>query len=346
MRYGVIPTRLAERLALWIGRVPLPIADCLLPLMQTRSLMAAVRLGIADALAAGEHEAGGIATRCDLDSGTVEMLLRVLASARYVSARRGRYRLSALGRRTLVRGAPDEARGYVLFNYVQWEFIEHLEEVLHTGRGIDFHRTMAGSREWEWYQEGMLNLARVAAPVLARLVPVRPGARTLVDLGGSHGLLGAAICRRHPPMRSIVLELPAALDEARASAGREGVGDIVEHRAGDVLAGAVPAPADVVLLANIVHHFTRNAALDVLRRVREAMAAGATTAIWDFDRPRADASPELAADASALYFRLTSSSQVVSGDEYAAMLREAGFRRIRVKRSPMAPMQVLVTGRT
>ncbi len=42
--------------------------------------------------------------------------------------------------------------------------------------------------------------------------------------------------------------------------------------------------------------------------------------------------------------RLTSTSQVVPGDEYAAWLREAGFRDVRLRRSVHAPFQVLAVG--
>ncbi len=351
MRYGIIPTRLSERLALWLGRVPVPIADCLLPLLQTRSLMAAVRLGIVDNIGKGDASAAGIARARGLDADTVDMLLRVLVSAGYVAiASRGsaraqtRYRLSPLGVQTLLPGSAGRARGYVMWNFVQWRLIEDLEQVVQTGCGVDFHERLRGEENWKWYQDAMLDLAQVAAPMLARLVPVKRGARTLVDIGGSHGLLGAAICRRHPPMRSIVVELPAAVEQARAAAREAGVDDVVEHRAGNVLAEGMPAGADVVLLANVVHHFTKEDAIDVLRKAWAAMSGSGTIAIWDFDRPAYDASPELAADATALYFRLTSTSQVVPGEEYGAWLREAGFRHVRVKRSVHAPFQVLAVG--
>ena len=351
MRYGIIPTRLSERLALWLGRVPVPIADCLLPLLQTRSLMVALRLGIVDAIGKGQATAADVARACALDADTVAMLLRVLVSAGYVSlASRGtarahtRYRLSPRGVQTLLPGSAGRARGYLMWNFVQWRLIEDLEQVVRTGCGIDFHKRMHGEENWKWYQEAMLDLAQAAAPILARLVPVGRGARTLVDIGGSHGLLGAAICRRHPPMRSIVIELPSAVEQARAAAREAGVDDVVEHRAGNVLEEGVPAGADVVLLANVVHHFTRKDAIEVLRKARAAMSSPGTIAIWDFDRPAPDAPPELAADATALYFRLTSTSQVVPGEEYATWLREAGFRDARVKRTVHAPFQVLALG--
>ena len=350
MRYGIIPTRLVERLAFWFGRVPVAIADSLLPMIQTRSLMAAIRLGIVDAIGTNEKSADEIARSCSLDANALDMLLRVLVSAGYVSmARRSSkkaagYRLSPTGRRALLPGSSVEARGYLMWNFVQWDLIEHLEELLQTGHGLDLHETLHGQQEWEWYQDAMLDLSRVAAPILAGLVPVKHGARQLLDIGGSHGLLGAAICRKHPPMRSIVLDLPVAIEQARAAARRAGVNDVVEHRAGNVLEDDLPPEADVVLLANVIHHFTRDDAIRVLQKARAAMKRGGTIAVWDYDRPSPEAPPELAADASSLYFRLTSTSQVVSGDEYAAWLREAGFTSVGLKRSLMAPVQVLALG--
>jgi SAM-dependent methyltransferase len=348
MRYGMIPTRLAERLAVWFGRVPVGVGDAFLPLIQTRSLMEAVQLGIAEAIGTSEVSAVDVARSCSLDAAAVDLLLRVLASSGYVSVSRGssqpRYRLSSRGRRTLLPGSPLEARGYLMWNFVQWRLVESLEGLLRTGRGLDLHETLDGNQKWQWYQQAMLDLSRIAAPILARLVPVRPGAQYLLDVGGSHGLLGAAICRRHPPMRSIVLDLAATIEQARSIAHVAGVDDIVEHRAGNALTDTFPREMDVVLLSNIIHHFTQDDAIRVLEKTRTAMKHGGTVAVWDFDRPSPGARPELAADASALYFKLTSTSQVLAGEDYAAWLREAGFTRVRLKRPLLAPVQVLVLG--
>ncbi len=278
------------------------------------------------------------------------MLLRVLVSAGYVSLARTSgdgtvsYCLSPLGRRTLLPGSAVEARGYLMWNFVQWDLIEHLGDLVRTGNGLDLHQTLCGEQMWQWYQNAMVDVSRVAAPILARMVPVRAGARLLLDVGGSHGLLGAAICRKHPPMRSIVLDLPVAIEQARAAGRRAGTEDVVEHRAGNVLHDDLPVDLDVVLLANVIDHFTKDEAIGVLQKARSAMKPRGTIAVWDFDRPSAGARPELAADASALYFRLTSASQVVSGEEYAAWLREAGFSGVALKRSVLAAVQVLAVG--
>jgi hypothetical protein len=120
---------------------------------------------------------------------------------------------------------------------------------------------------------------------------------------------------------------------------------VVDHREGNLLTDRLePAGADVVLLANIVHHFSPEQNVDVLCRARGAMNANATIAIWDFERPASDARLDCVADGAALFFRLTSTSGVASAATYERWLRDAGFRRVRSKRSVQAPNNVLCVG--
>ena len=93
---------------------------------------------------------------------------------------------------------------FLEWNYRQWEMVPHLEELLRTGRGVDFHRTMTDPADWAVYQRAMLEVARFDVATLAARVPVRRGATRLLDIAGPHGLFGAALCRKHPPMTSTV----------------------------------------------------------------------------------------------------------------------------------------------
>ena len=107
------------------------------------------------------------------------MLLRVLVSARYISMRppsadrQARYRLSPLGLRALLPGGSVEARGYVQWNYVQWDLVENLERLLQTGRGVDFHEHLQGALHWPLAM-GSLSRRRPAVvspqPVEAKVV--------------------------------------------------------------------------------------------------------------------------------------------------------------------------------
>ncbi len=345
MRHRIVAESLAERLALWSGRAPIPVLDTLLPLMKARSIMAAGQLGVFEALRKEPLSPAVLAVRLGLDEESLLLLLRVLVASGYLVDGSGRYRLSPLARRTVIRGGPQASVGFLRFNYVHWGAIQHLEELLKTGRGLDLHSTMDDERNWEDYQRAMLEIARPHAPILARHVPVRPGATQLVDLAGSHGALGAAICRRHPPMRSRVLELPAALRPACQLAHEERLDDLVEHVAGDVRRDELGSEVDVILAANILHHLSPGENVALLRRARRALAPGGTLAIWEIERRPEGARAELGREASALFFRLTSASRCYSAAELREWVGAAGFAPARVIRSPLAPLHLLVHAR-
>ena len=343
MKYGAIPTSILERLAFLRGRVPIPLVDTTFGLMKARALMAGVRLGVFEAMREGHHSAQELAGRLSLDADTLELLLRVLVNAEYLVHQRGRFALSKLGRRNLISGAEMELFAFVESGYMMWEWVEHLEEVIRTGKGLDFHSTLEDPVMWKHYQRGMLELARLDAPVVAARVPVPQGPRQLLDLGGSHGLLGAAICRRHPPMRSTVIDLPAAIPHARELARTEKIDDIVEHRAGDLLRTDFGSGIDVILLANVLHHFRPEHVRQILVKAHTALRKGGTIAIWDREAPPRGSRPT-SGDGVALFFRLTSTAAAYGGGDYTSWLTEAGFPHTRLKRPIVLPGRVLVTG--
>jgi hypothetical protein len=306
--------------------------------------MAGVSLGVFNALAGQSHTNGSLAAALNVDASCLELLLRCLVYAGYLQLEGDRYTLSALARKTMVDGAAREMTGFARWHYTQWEFIEHLEALVRTGQGVDFHATMTDPEAWAHYQKAMLEVARFDAPTLARHTPVRKGATRLLDLAGSHGLMGATVARKHPGMRCTVVDLPAALDHARRLAQREGHADIVEHRAGNLLSDDLGAGWDVVLLSNILHHFTPADVKAIMRRAYAAVAGQGTVAIWELERPASSQKP-CEGDGVALFFRLTSSAAAYSGEEYAAWLTEAGFTRAKIVRPALRPGNVLVHAR-
>ena len=345
MKYGVTASNIFERIALWAGKVPIPMLDSLYSIMKVRSLMAAVKMGIFEALRDGPLDAEEVARRCRLDAECTESLLRLLAATEYIEHRDGRFSLSGLSRNTLIAGSEHEMYGYVLWNYAQWDMVATMENLLRTGRGIDFHQTLDDPDAWANYQRGMMEVARYSASVVADRVPVRPGALRLLDIAGSHGLFGAAICRKHPPMKSIVLDLPVALEHASELARAEKIDDVVEHRAGDILTADYGRDNDVVLLSNILHHFTEEVNIGIIRRAFDSLSAQGTVAIWEIEAPERGSKPSVG-DGAALFFRLTSNARCYHGNEYSQWLGRAGFTGVRVLRPALSPGSVLVIGRT
>src|SRR5262245_13205343 len=156
MQYGAIPTSLVERVALASGLVPIPVLDTLFGMLKARAVMAGVSLGIFEGLALEAHTAASLASALKLNTECLDMLLRTLVFCGYLELDGERFSLSSLGRRSMVDGSPRDLTGFVQWNYTQWEFAEHLEALVRTGQGIDFHHTLTDATAWGHYQKAML----------------------------------------------------------------------------------------------------------------------------------------------------------------------------------------------
>jgi 2-polyprenyl-3-methyl-5-hydroxy-6-metoxy-1,4-benzoquinol methylase len=343
MKYGVVPTNPLEVLALLFGKVPITILDSLYAILKARTLMAGVRLGVFEALKDEPGTAATLSRRLMLDEECLDLLLRTLAFSGYLERDGMSYKLSRLGRENLVSESPAGTSSYLLWNYTQWDMVARLEDLLRTGTGIDFHQTLLDAAAWESYQRAMFEIARKDATYLAARLPVPRGARSLLDIGGGHGLLGAAICRKHPPMKATVLDLPQAVQHARKLAREEGFADLVEYRECDLLSSAWGEGHDVVLLANILHHFQPAENEAILRKAASALRQSGTVAIWDIERSREEDRVSIG-DPAALFFRLTSNASVYRADQYVSWAADAGFRRVKTIRSVRFPGFVLVIG--
>jgi hypothetical protein len=107
---------------------------------------------------------------------------------------------------------------------------------------------------------------------------------SLVDLGGGLGDLLATLLRRHQGMRGTLVELPHAVDLARAHLDELGVGDRCEVVAGDFF-DAVPSGADAYVLKSVLHDWNDERAAAILRNCRTAMSASARLLVVEMALP-------------------------------------------------------------
>lgn len=343
MKIGPIPETLAERLALALGMVPVPLGETLPTLLVTRSLMAAVRFGLFQALAGGTLTADEVAARCRTHPRATRVLLDTVVSLGYVSLSGGRYGLTANGRKWLLPDSPKSLHDSILYRYLEWDWIARLDDFVSTGQVLDIHGEMT-PEQWALYQRGMAGVARLGMPELAQRIPVPKGARDLLDIGGSHGLLSVALCRKHPGLNAVVLDLPAAMEHAAPILAREGLGDCVVHRPGNALTDDLGTEAwDVVLLSNLAHHFDDAANRDLARRIARALRTGGVFAIVEIFRRESPAEGGQLGALFDLYFALTSQSGTWSFEEMSVWQRDAGLRPrkpVRLRTSPGFGLQV------
>jgi SAM-dependent methyltransferase len=326
LRIGPIAESFIDRLALLLGLGPLPLLETHASLLLAQTVMVATRLGVIESLVAAPLDAAQVAARCGTAPGATEKLLDALVASGYVSRRRGRYALRRTARRWLVQDSPASLADNVLFRFVEWDWIGGLERFVRSGECVDIHARMSGL-QWQAYQRGMHSLARTLLREMAWRTPVPRGARLMLDIGGAHGLYAAALCRHHPRLRAVILDLPEAIAGAAELLAHEGLGDRVVTRAGNVQSEELPAAEfDLIFMANLLHHFSAEGSRDVIRRAARALRPGGVLVIQEFLAPSPGCRTGQAGALAALYFALTSASGTHSVADLAAWQREAGLR--------------------
>ena len=344
MRVGVIGDNVLERVVLALGLAPTPIADTYAAGF-ARVVMVATKLGVFESLAAGALTASEVAGQCGTDARATEKLLNALVGMRYLRFDRDRYALAPVARRWLLEASPRSLRDNILMKFLEWQWLEGVEEFVRSGRPLDVHGTLSDD-DWGLYQRGMRAQANVTAAEVARRTPVPKGAREMLDIGGSHGYFSVALCRRHAGLRATVLDLPQAVAHAAPLLAAEGMGERVVHRAGDALVDDLGAEAyDLVFNYALVHHFDGEANRDLARRAARALRPGGFLVIGDAVRPRSPQATDQFGAFLDLYFALTSEAGTWTLADMAGWQREAGLRPrkpIRLLSVPGVGLQVAV----
>jgi SAM-dependent methyltransferase len=334
MKLGAIPQNPIERIGKALGLMPEPLLDTHIAMLLARAVMEGARLGIFEALKAGPLTAGEVAARCGGDERAMAKLLNALAGCDYLRFEDGRYGLTPMARKWLLS---DSLHDKMLFQFLEWDLIENVGEFVRTGKPLDMHATMTPD-QWGLYQRGMRSATSSWAPEVAKRTPVPKGAKDMLDIGGSHGLLSAAICRRHPGLRSVILDLPEAVEHAAPILAKEGMGDRVIHRPGNVLTDDLGTEAwDLIFAASLVHHFDDATNRTLAKKIARALRPGGVFVIQELYRP---ATPKEAGQIGALldlYFALTSQSGTWSFEEMADWQREAGLKPLKPVKFRMAP---------
>ena len=325
MRLGMTPANAAERDALDSGAVPVPFFETHMAFGLARAVMAATTLGIFESLTGGAATADVIADRCRTDPTATHKLLTALAGCGYLESGEGRYALSPMARTWLVLESPRSLVHTLMFAYYEWDLMSHVEDYMRTGRPVDVHERMTG-HQWELYQRSMRGLAAQSAHAAAQAIPVPEGAATMMDIGGSHGYYSVALCRRHPGLRSTVLDLPEAISSAAPLLAAENMGDRVVHREGDALTHDLGVGAyDVVLVSNLAHHFSAPQNKELFTRIARALRPNGVFAVLEPFRSDTAAGVGQLAALSELYFGLTSRSGTWAVHEIAQWQRDAGL---------------------
>ena len=296
-----------------------------------QAIGAACELGIIDRLAAGISDGFALSRELGLAAEAVRRLLRALAALGIVAEGSAGFSLTARGN-LLVADAEGSLRHWALMASSRgWAAWTHLRSGIRTGCNV---RTSAGltslrdldGEDAERFNHAMMDLTRPVARALAARIAF-DGTETLVDVGGGAGHLLMPLLERYPAMRGVVFDLPHARGLARQVIDGARLARRCRFVAGSFL-DAVPGNGDVYLLKSVLHNWSDDRALDILRRCRGAMREGARMLVIERVLPVtiADTPIDRENSRSDLQMLLACDGRERTAGEFAQLLGEANLR--------------------
>ncbi len=326
----------AQNFLEWIGKttnqVPVPLAHTHILSFVSRALYDAAALGVFEALDGGPDTEAGIALTCHLHPDALGTLLGMTTALGYTRYRKGKYGLTGMSRKWLLDSSPASVRPQLQFMREIWPWLEELPRFLETGQGLDFHSRL-DSRQWELYQAGMRSIARGSAREVAAITPLPPRPTLMLDIGGSHGILSAAICRKHPGLGSLILDLPEAIEHARPIFLRDHPGMPVQYQGGNALHDELGQNRfDLIFVSSLLHHFSEDQNRGLSSRVARALKPGGYFVIQEFIRPPVRNQGDLVGSTLALFFNLSSNGKTWSTTELRSWQSGAGLEPVKIRR--------------
>jgi C-methyltransferase len=320
----------------------------------SQAISAAAELGVADALADGPLSIAELAARVGADADALRRLLRALISRGIFRYRRdGRYELNALAD-TLRSDAP-VSMAYAARFYGSSEQRERwtlLVDAVRTGTAVV--PTLHGMGSFDYFAK-QPELAELFNHTMTSISELTDGSvvagydfsayPTIVDVGGGHGPLLAAILAATPGSRGVLYDLPRVVAGAPNLLRKHNVADRV-HLAEGSFFDSVPGGGDAYILKNIIHDWPDEKAVQILRNVRAAVGPRATVLLVELVIPNHHRDfPGKWADLEML---LNLAARERTAAEYRDLLGQAGFRLTRVVHtaSPLSVVEARVVGTT
>ena len=307
-----------------------------------RLVQVAATLNLADLLKGGPRTVEQLAKAAGVRAPELYRVLRALASVGvFAETRNGMFKLTPLAA-TLQTGVPGSMRtsATMLNADWQWDAWQHLLPCLKSGE-VPFEKAH-GVSVFEYLEKhpddlkvfhdsttGLTNPAIAEAYNFSRF-------QTVVDIGGGHGALLAAILKKHPKLKGTLFDQASVIAGARqdrpmtdkAIAGR------VSLEAGNFFE-AVPKGLDLYTLKYILHDWNDDRSVQILENCRAAMGDKSRLLVIDSVIPPGNESG---------YGKLLDIEMLIIGGrertkaDFAAVFRRAGLKLTRViaTKSPLS----------
>ncbi len=315
----------------------------------SRALYIAAKLGIADRLAGGPESAEGLASACGVHAGSLQRVLRALASLRvFAEDSQGRFIQTplSLGLRS---GEPGSLREFVVMlgepeSWLAWGDVMYS---VRTGQSAFEH--VFGATLFD-HMAAHPDIARTFDAAMAERGTAEneavlaawdfPQTGWVVDVGGGQGGLLAAVLRSRLGLNGILFDIAHVVERAGLMFEAQGLAPRCQGVAGDFFTDQLPAGADLYLLKKVIHDWDDTQAVAILQACARAMSPASRLLLIE---------PAIAPDNEPSFAKLLDLFMLVwpggrerTVPEHAHIIAAAGLelRRNVVTRSPLSILEV------
>jgi hypothetical protein len=296
-------------------------------------LRAAAQLGVFDELSE-PRSLDGLAESLGADAPTLRRLLRTLDDLGVVASDGDRYSATALGE-TLRADHPSGLRSLALMqseppSLAAWA---SLADAVRSGRGV--FESVNGQTMWDFIasdagRAAMFNAA-MARRGAAQAAAIRVGCdladvSTIVDVGGGRGGMLVSLLPDYPDVEAVVADLAHVAADADRAFAAAGLGDRARGVEADFF-DSVPAGGDAYVISNVLHDWSDDDCVRILRTVRAAMAPTARVWIVEMvvDAPGRTRAQERDLGLVDLHMLVLFGARERTAREYGLLLEAAGF---------------------
>jgi ubiquinone/menaquinone biosynthesis C-methylase UbiE len=301
-----------------------------------RAAYAAAKLRLPDFLADGPHTVADLAQAAGMDTAALYRLMRALASRGvFTEIEPQCFALTTLGA-ALKSGAPGGARAAILTlaGDWQWKAWDNFLFSLRSGKpalGAAFGMPLfdylaAHPDDGALFNEAMIGMhGAVGAAVVEAYDFSR--FRSVIDVGGGTGTLLRTILQANDNLRGTLFDLPDTIHEAHRVVSASGISARCECVAGNFFKD-VPAGHDAYVMAHVLHDWTDEQALPILRNCRRAMGRDGRLLIVEAVLPVGDV-PHHGKMMDLLMLTVTGGMERTA-DQFDSLLSAAGFQMTRI----------------
>jgi hypothetical protein len=260
-----------------------------------------------------------------------DVMLTLFAAMGFVQEQQGVFHLTPLAREHLVKSSP-----WFLGPY--YESLKNrpvaldLLKVLRTGTPANWGSQKDG-KDWHVAMETEEFAAQFTAAMDCRGVYLAQAvAKSLdlswrshvLDIAGGSGVYACSLVTHHPHLSATVFEKPPVDRIATGAIAKRGCSEKVTVVAGDMLAGPLPADADVHLYSNVLHDWDEPVVRQLITKSFQALPPTGLIVIHDAFLNAAKDGPLHVAEYSVLLMH-SSEGRCYSTREMEQYLTEAGF---------------------